>query len=162
MSSRVRAGAAKSCRNVATRRQAGAHAEPAVRLDLDQALIALVVGAMNANDHVAGDEAARAHHLIWSTRRFRRKSGDTVGRLIEDMRALIEARGPVAVMDAAVAALPVRLRPAAFALLTDLLLADGTIDSRERRFLRTIGSKMGIEPERLQQVVDVVLLKNQL
>jgi len=51
------------------------------RLDLDEALIALFIGAMNANDHVAREELARAHHLIWSTKRFRRKSGETVGRL---------------------------------------------------------------------------------
>jgi hypothetical protein len=49
-------------------------------LDLDEALIALFIGAMDANRHVARDELARAHHLIWSTRRFRRKSGETVGR----------------------------------------------------------------------------------
>jgi hypothetical protein len=39
------------------------------------ALIALFIGAMNANDHVAPDEAARVHNLIWSARRFRRKQG---------------------------------------------------------------------------------------
>ena len=42
------------------------------RLELDEALIALFIGAMNANDHVAREELARAHHLIWSTKRFRR------------------------------------------------------------------------------------------
>jgi hypothetical protein len=40
------------------------------RLELDEALIALFIGAMNANDHVAREELARAHHLIWSTKRF--------------------------------------------------------------------------------------------
>ncbi len=55
------------------------------RLDLDEALIAL----------------ARAHHLIWSTKRFRRKSGETVGRLIDRMKRLLEAQEPAAVMEAA-------------------------------------------------------------
>jgi hypothetical protein len=40
------------------------------RLKLDEALIALFIGAMNANGHVAREELARAHHLIWSTKRF--------------------------------------------------------------------------------------------
>jgi hypothetical protein len=43
--------------------------------------LALFIGAMDANRHVAREELARAHHLIWSTNRFRRKSGETVGRL---------------------------------------------------------------------------------
>jgi hypothetical protein len=38
------------------------------RLEVDEALIALFIGAMDANRHVAREELARAHHLIWSTR----------------------------------------------------------------------------------------------
>jgi hypothetical protein len=41
--------------------------QPVRKLEPDEALIALFVGAMNANDHVAREELARAHHLIWST-----------------------------------------------------------------------------------------------
>lgn len=39
-------------------------------LDVDEALMALFIGAMNANGHVAREELARAHHPIWSTHRF--------------------------------------------------------------------------------------------
>ncbi len=39
-------------------------------LEVDEAVIALFIGAMNANGHGAREELARAHHLIWSTRRF--------------------------------------------------------------------------------------------
>jgi tellurite resistance protein len=133
-----------------------------VKLELDEALIALFVAAMNANLHVAPDEAARAHHLIWSTRHFRRKSGDTVGKLIQDMRALLQEGDTDAVMDGAARAIPARLRPAAFAVLADLLLADGRMDAQERKFLRTIGAKLQIKPETVRRVVDVILLKNAL
>lgn len=133
-----------------------------VTLELDAAFIALFIGAMNANDHVAADEAARTHHLIWSTRRFRRKSGETVGKLIEDVRVLFEQRDADAVMDGAARAIPARLRPPAFAVVADILLADGKMDARERRFLRSVGSKLEIDPETARQVVEVVLLKNQL
>ena len=138
------------------------YAAPGHTLDLDQALIALFIGAMNANDHVAPDEAARAHHLIWSTRRFRRKSGETVGKLIDDMQTLLGERDAAAVMDLAARAIPARLRPSAFAVLADLLLADGKIDAQERGFLQRIGSAMKIDRETLRRVVEVVLLKNHL
>ena len=84
------------------------------RLDLDEALIALFIGAMDANDHVAREELARAHHLIWSTKRFRRKSGETVGRLIARMKKLLEEQDPSAVMEAAAKSIPAKLRPSAF------------------------------------------------
>jgi len=112
------------------------------QLSLDEALIALFIGAMNANNHVAPDEAARAHHLIWSTRRFRRKSGETVGKLIEDMRELVGQSDARVVVERAAKAIPARLRSPAFAVLVDLLLADGKLEGGERRFLRELGSNL--------------------
>jgi tellurite resistance protein len=135
---------------------------PTAGLDLDRALIALFIGAMNANDHVAPDEAERAHHLIWSTRRFRRRSGDAVGKLIDDMRSLAEQSDAGAVMDRATKAIPARLRPSAFALVADLLLADGKLDARERKFLQRLGSELKLDRESVRQVIEVVLLKNRL
>lgn len=131
-------------------------------LKADEALIALFMGAMNANDQIAGDELARAQHLIWSTRRFRRKSGETVGRLIDRMKQLVEEQDPATVMERGARAIPARLRPAAFALVADLLLADGRIDARERRFLQRLASAFGIAADTATDVIDVMLLKNQL
>lgn len=131
-------------------------------LELDQALIALFIGALTANGHVAADEASRAQHLIGTTRRFRRKSGEAVGKMIHDMRSLLEELGADALIDQAAAAIPARVRPSAFAVLADLLLADGKIDAQERTFLRRIGSKLAIEPGTIQEIVEVVLVKNQL
>lgn len=133
-----------------------------VRLGLDQALVALFIGAMNANGHVAADEAARAHHLIWSTRRFRGRSGDAVGKLIEDMRALLEREDADTVMETAARTIPARLRQSVFAVLADLLLADGRLEAQERRFLLRVGEMLAIEPATLRRVIDVVLLKNRL
>ena len=50
----------------------------------------LFIAAMNANGHVSRQELARAHHLIWSTRRFRRKSGEAVGRLVDRAKTKLE------------------------------------------------------------------------
>jgi tellurite resistance protein len=131
-------------------------------LSLDEALIALFVGALNANDHVAADEAARAHHLIWSTRRFRRKSGETVGQLIEDMREFVRTSDPRVVIGRATKAIPARLRSSAFAVLVDLLLADGKLEAKERRFLRELGSDLRLRPDTVERILDVVMIKNKL
>ena len=132
------------------------------RLELDEALIALFIGAMNANDHVAREELARAHHLIWSTKRFRRKSGETVGRLIDRMKRLLEAQEATAVMEAAARAIPGRLRPSAFAIVADLLLADGKIDARERKFLQRLAVNFNIRARLADHVIEAMLVKNHL
>ena len=132
------------------------------RLELDEALIALFIGAMNANDHVAREELARAHHLIWSTKRFRRKSGETVGRLIDRMKRLLEDEEPAAVMQAAATAIPATLKPSAFAIVADLLLADGKLDARERKFLQRLAANFNIGARVASHVVEAMLVKNHL
>jgi tellurite resistance protein len=117
---------------------------------------------MNANDDVAREELARAHHLIWSTKRFRRKSGETVGRLIDRMKRLLEEQEATAVMEAAAGAIPARLRPSAFAIVADLLLADGKIDPRERKFLQRLAVNFNIRARVANHVIEAMLVKNHL
>ncbi len=132
------------------------------KLNLDEALIALFLGAMDANEHVSREELARAHHLIWSTKRFRQKSGGAVGRLIDRMRRLLEEQEPAAVMEAAAKTIPAKLRPSAFAIVADLLLADGRIDARERKFLRQLAVDFNIRAHVARQIVEVMLVKDSL
>jgi len=132
------------------------------KLGLDEALIALFIGAMHANAHASREELARAHHLIWSARRFRRKSGETVGRIIEAMKERLEDGDPTALMGASARAIPARLRPSAFALVADLVLADGKIEPQERRFLERLAADLRIAPEDAARVMDVMRVKNRL
>jgi tellurite resistance protein len=133
------------------------------KLEPDEALIALFIAAMAANDHVSREELARAHHLIWSSRRFRRKSGETVNRFVDRMKTLVEEDDePEAVIERAAKAIPRRLRPPAFAVVADLLLADGTIDARERAFLRRLASDLQIDRDVAREVVKAMLVKNLL
>jgi tellurite resistance protein len=129
---------------------------------IDEALITLFIGAMDANGQVAREELARAHPLIWSTKRFRRKSGDTVNRLVDRAKRTLEEQDPSAVLQAAAAAIPAKARPSAFAIVADLLLADGKIDARERKFLERLAAGFGIRARAANQVIAAMLVKNAL
>jgi tellurite resistance protein len=139
-----------------TRKQAPRRGSQAV----DRALITLLIGAMNANENVSAEEAARAHHIIWSMRRFRRRSGDAVNRLIWMMRERIEREGAQAAMEQASRDIPASLRPSAFAVAVDLVLADGVIERDERRFLTRLAGTLGIAPRLTREIVSVMLIKN--
>jgi len=130
------------------------------RLDVDSALLALLIGAMNANDHVSPEEGARAHHIIWSMRRFRRKSGETVDRAVDRMRQLVERHGASPVITAAAKAIPARLRQSVYAVATDLVLADGKMEPAERRFPDDLGTKLGLDRNTSRNIADVMLIKN--
>lgn len=131
-----------------------------VSLTLDQALIGLLIAAMDANRHVSREEAARAHHIIWSMKRFRRKSGETVGRLIEKMRVYVGLHGSAATIDAACRVIPDELGPAAFALSADLVLADGRLEPAEQRFLVALANRLGLTTTARNRLRDAMLVKN--
>ena len=99
---------------------------------------------------------------IWSTRRFRRKSGETVGRIIDRMKRLLEEHDPLVVIDIAAKTIHTRLRPSAFAIVVDLLLADGKIDARERKCLQRLAVNLRIPARLATDVIKVMLVKNHL
>ena len=132
------------------------------RLRTDEGIIALCLAAMEANGHTAPAELERAHHLIWSTRRFRHQDGDVVNQIIGKMRRLVETSDAEEVLSLAVRALPPRLRAPAFALLTDLLLVDGRLDAQERAFLARIGQELKVHSTKRRRILDALLVKNAL
>ena len=129
-------------------------------LGADDAFIALLIAAMDASGHVSAEEAARAHNIIWSMRRFRHRSGDRVGRTIERMKSAIETRGASAVLEASARKIPARLRPAAFAIAADLTLADGRMEHSEARFLRRLGADLGLGKSDADTILRVIRIKN--
>lgn len=130
------------------------------RLTVDEALLAVLIAAMNANAHVSAAEAERAHNIIWSMRRFRHRSGDAVGRLIQDARALIEAEGEQAVVARAARAIPAVLRAPAFAVAADLVLEDGTMERAERTFLTYLARELDVAPQLSKEIVRAMRIKN--
>jgi hypothetical protein len=78
------------------------------------------------------------------------------------MKKLLEEQDPASVMDLAAKAIPTRLRPSAFAVVADLLLADGRIDAQERRFLQRLAVNFHINPSVAADVIEVMLVKNHL
>jgi tellurite resistance protein len=130
------------------------------RLTLDQALIAVLIAAMDANQHVSAEEAARAHHIIWSMRRFRSRSGDAVNRLIGTVRQVIEERGETVVVQQAVRTIPARHRPAAFAVAVDVMLADARLEPAERRFVARLATALQLRKGVAADILRAILIKN--
>jgi tellurite resistance protein len=135
-------------------------ADPATTRDADDAFVALLIAAMDASGHVSAEEAARAHNIIWSMRRFRHRSGERVGRMIERVKALIEAQGAAAVLESSARKIPARLRLTAFALAVDLTLADGRMERTEARFLRALAADLGLKKPVVDAGLEVMRIKN--
>lgn len=123
-------------------------------------MLAVLLAAANANQHVSPAEAERAYHIIWFMRRFRRKSGAAVDRLILAVRDRLEAEGEDALLGAAARVLPAKLRASAFAVAVDLMLADGTLERDERAFLRRLAAAVKLPETQANEIVRVMRIKN--
>lgn len=131
-------------------------------LTVDQAIIAVLIGSMLANDHVAPDESERAHHITWSMRRFRRRSGEAVGRLIENVRQRIATDGVGPVVQEAARVLPSAMRAPVLAVAADLVLVDGRLQRQERQFLSELARQLKVPPALSLQILKVISVKNAL
>jgi hypothetical protein len=129
-------------------------------LTLDQAIIAVLIAAMEANRHVSAEEAERAHHLIWFMRRFRRKSGTAVAKLIGIVRERMERDGIAGVLEQAAHAIPADLRPSVFATAVDLMLADTRLQAVERRFITQLAGRLNVPQPLASDILRVMLIKN--
>ena len=143
-----------------TNRRSPARPRGAKKLDADEAFLALLIAAMDASGHASVAEAARAHNIIWSMGRFRRRSGETVGRKIDRARRRVEAEGAASVIAASARTIPARLRPSAFAVAADLVLVDGRVARGEGRFLGQLASSLGLDRETARGILDVMRVKN--
>jgi len=78
------------------------------------------------------------------------------------MKRLLEEQDAALVMKAAARTIPAKLRSSAFAVVVDVLLADGKIDARERRFLQRLAVNFNIRAGVASQVIQAMLVKNHL
>ena len=143
-------GASRTVRTASTR----------ARLSADQAMIAVLIAAMDANEHVSREEAWRAHHIIWSMRRFRARAGEEVDLLIDTVRTRMVERGKDVVLREAVQVLPARLRPSGFAVAVDLMLADARLERAEKRFIKQLAAHLQLEPGVADDLVRAMVIKN--
>jgi uncharacterized tellurite resistance protein B-like protein len=128
----------------------------------DLAMVAVLVAAINANQNITAAEGGRAMHLLWSMRRFRRREGEELDRLIDDVRERVNAEGDEAVVAEAVRAIPPKLRAAVFATAVDLVLVDSTLERAERQYLRRLAAQLKIPSDRARTIVQVMGMKNSL
>ncbi len=77
------------------------------------------------------------------------------------MRQFVSEHGQGTVLASAARAIPARLRLPAFALTTDVLLADGTIEPTERRFLNRLAAELRLDIGEARRIVEAMLVKNQ-
>ncbi|MBP5976862.1 tellurite resistance TerB family protein [Brasilonema sp. CT11] len=123
--------------------------------------IAAIALAATASDGNLSDEQARGILSVLSGMKlFRYYSNDEINRMFEKLLNILKWEGINALFHSAKESLPYDLRETAFAIATDLVLADGVSPQEELEFLKDLSQDLGISGYIAIQIVQVMLVKN--
>ncbi|MSQ25776.1 MAG: Tellurite resistance protein TerB [Dehalococcoidia bacterium] len=134
--------------------------EGPLKLNEREAFSAVCVLAVAADGVIDDAEVRRIIVSLAEKRLFRGQRMEEMVRLLNDGAKNVQKRGAAAVIEAAKQALSAELRETAFVLSADLVLADGEVDDKEKKFLEDFQKALGISDELALKIIEVVVMKN--
>lgn len=122
---------------------------------------AAITLAATASDGYLSDEEARGISFVLSRMKlFRSYPNDVMNRMFDKLLSIMKRQGINTLFNHAKESLPEELREAAFAVATDLVLADGIVTHEEQDFLNDLYQALEIAGDTATQIVEVMLIKN--
>ena len=131
-----------------------------VTLSPSEAFAAICLVAIAADGYLSEQEGREMTMLLSRMQLFRSYSNDVMQRLLDKLLSMLKHQGPSSLINLAKTSLPQDLRPTAFALATDLVLADGTVTAQEQAFLDDLYRILEIPGDTALQIVQVMTIKN--
>ncbi|MEL6137284.1 MAG: tellurite resistance TerB family protein [Cyanobacteria bacterium J06628_6] len=126
-----------------------------------EAFAAICLVAIAADGYLSEQENTEMRILLSRMKLFQDYSSDRLERTKDSLLSRLKQHGPGPLVEAAKAVLPTELAPTAFAIATDLVLADGTVTSQEQAFLDDLYRILELPSELALKIVEVITLKNQ-
>ncbi|MCC5641995.1 tellurite resistance TerB family protein [Nostoc sp. CHAB 5824] len=122
---------------------------------------AVIILMATASDGYLSVEQANSITFVLSRMKlFKSYPHEMINKLIEKILEILQGDGFNSLFNAARDSLSQDLREAAFAVATDLVLAEGIIAEEEKNFLNDLYQALGISSEIARQIVQVILIKN--
>ena len=129
-------------------------------LSVPEAYAAVLVAAISADGRFGVAEAERLNAVLSNSQLFESavRAGDVT--VVERALNLLTDRGLGPVLAASAASIPPDLRASVFAVATDLVLADGRIEGREKSFIDQLQAALQLDDATALKIVEVLLIKN--
>lgn len=129
-------------------------------LSKPEAFASILLVTVAADGHVSDEEAELFNTVVNRMQLFRDINGQQYSQMMDKLIGLLKRHGHQNLLTRACAALPEDLRLTAFAVCTDLVFADGTVEADEKVLLENIQTTLQISDEQALQIVEVMQIKN--
>jgi len=125
-----------------------------------EAFAAITLSAI-ASDGYLSDEESRGISLALSRMKmYRSYPNEVMQRMFDKLLGILRREGMNSLFDSAKDYLPYELRESAFAVATDLILADGVVAQEEQEFLNDLYQALSLDAEVATRILEVMIIKN--
>jgi Tellurite resistance protein TerB len=141
-------------------RKGGVQQRSQISLGPAEGFAAIMILVVSSDGHIAEEEVNLLSATFSRMQLFRSYPQDMMNRMITNIYNILRREGVDVLFGAAIATLPHELYETAFAMATDLVLADGHISKEEEGLLISLCRALDLPEKLVAQVVEVMLIKN--
>jgi hypothetical protein len=125
-----------------------------------EAFAAVTLSAIAVNGYLADEEIDELVTALMRMQLFKSYSGEVMRRMLHKLFGILRREGRATLFHSAKSSLPHELQEPAFAVATDLILADGVATEQGRAFLNQLHGALGISAETAMKIEEVMMIKN--
>jgi uncharacterized tellurite resistance protein B-like protein len=134
--------------------------EESFDLSVPEAMVAVMVASILADDRRSNEESARLTSALSTSRLFRHVTSEGNPDIVTRVEALLRERGRGPVLAECAKTIPPELRATAFANAVDLVLADGHVEELEKAYIDELQEILGIDDRLALNIAEVLAIKS--
>lgn len=138
----------------------GSESQTQTALNPEEAFAVIILMATASDGYLSVEQGNYITSVLSRMELFKSYPHEMMNRLFEKILGILQGDGFNALFNAAKDSLSQDLREAAFAVATDLVLAEGIVDEEDKNFLNDLCQALGVSREIAIQIVEVILIKN--
>ncbi len=125
-----------------------------------EAFAAITLIAVAADGYCTDTEVRSLSTTLSRMQLFRSYPSDVMRKMFDRLQSMLQREGVDVLFKAAMATLPDELKETAFAVATDIVLADGEVTHEEEKLLNDLYRALEISEDLAVKIIDVMLIKN--
>ena len=138
----------------------GARRQSQATLGPAESFAAIALISVAADGYAADSELQAIGTTLSRMQLFRSYPNDVMKKMFDRLLSILQREGVDALFNSAMAGLPHDLKETAFAVATDIVLADGEVTAEEEKLLNDLYHALEISEELALKIIDVMLIKN--
>ena len=131
-----------------------------VKLSNEEAFAAVSLAIIAADGVITGEEARGMSMAFYRMRMFAGYNDNQMASILNKLVSIVKKQGVDALIIMAKETLSEDMRVTAFAVATDLALADGDIAEEEKKLLTKAQQSLGLPEAEAIKIIEVMMIKN--